>query len=242
MSTSDIYWNDLLLFFARINIFSMLIPISCALIYKKYWNKPIKVIFGYCLITFLFNVGESSFIWACGVYSHIIVPYLKMWNISNTIFLQIFFYWKNFLLLSLFYSIIYPKNNKRVYLYIGILLTVLVTINHMFLEGFREIGVINPTSNAIFIVVLPLIYLWVSQKESLRIPLSKNPYMWISLGLFLPNLIGLFLYISGDYLYKIDFALYSQLHTMKNGFDIIGQILIAIGFMHSYFSRVIHFD
>lgn len=240
MSSNELFWNHLLIDFGRFVILVTVIPIIVALFNRKEWNRPLFIFFLYCLLTCFLNLFETLFIWATGAYTSFFMPFLEYWNITNTLFLHIFTGLKNFLLLSLFYSLIFPNSKtKEGVKIIGYFLSAIFTINYLFFEGFREIGVINPTINAVFIVVLPLVYLWFSRHNTLRIPLRKSPYFWISLGLFLPNFVGLFFYFTADIIMKYDFSFYCQMQIFKNGFEVLGQFLLAIGFRHSYYSRFV---
>lgn len=240
MLPTEQFWNDLLIFFANITSFAMVIPVVTSLIFRRYWNKPLRIVSFYFLIILLLNLFEGIFIWLCFEYKEIIAPFRDYWEIDNTIFLQIFFYLNNFIFLSIFYSIIFPsKGVSKIIFYLGYCLGVIAIFNYFFVIGYKRLGVLNPSINALFIFSIPLVYLWYSQLHSLRIPLKKNPYFWITLGLVLPNLIGLFLNFSGDFLYIKDYSIYTQIHSIKNIFATIGQILISIGFAHSYYARFI---
>ncbi len=236
-------WQDLFIFSRRMANFSVLIPIIIGIRYKKYWNWPLFILLLYCILTFSFNWLETLFIWATGAYKSFFTPYLNYWKVDNTVFLQIFYVLKNLILLSIFYcSIFYQKKIKKLILFTGGLLSIIVTGNYFFFEGFREFGVITPSINGIYVVLLPLFYLWFSQRDSIRIPLKKSPYFWISLGLFIPNFITLFLYFSGNFIFQNNFTLFNQARIVKNLFEILGYILIAIGFSYAYYARFIQRD
>ena len=240
MSQLEIYWNDILMYSGRITTLFYFVPIISALLFAKYLNRPLKIFLLYSITTLLINFIEIGFIWATGAYTEVLLPYLEYWEIRNTFFLQILDYIKNFLFLGLFFSLVIPLDSIKIYfLRLGQILTIIALINYFFFVGYKEQGILNPSMNAIFIVIIPLIYMWKSQRISLRIPLKKNPYLWISLGLIIPNLLNLFLFFSGDYLSKLDFILFIKFSLLKNCFIVLGQILIAIGFAHSYYARFI---
>ena len=240
LSPLEIDWNDLLILFGKISSVAFFFPIIIALIYRNYWNKSIFMVFIFCSVTFILNFLEVGFIWLTGTYRKFFEPILTFWEIQDTTFLNITFIVKNFLLLSFFYSYIFPNEYfKKNIIRLGQFLTILVVINYIFIEGYKELGVFNPLLNSLFIIILPLIYLWYSQEYALRIPLGKNPYFWISIGLIIPNILSLFYYLSGDYINGADFILYCKFQIGKNLFEILGQILIAIGFYHSYYARFI---
>lgn len=235
-------WNAFLILSGQLFVAAMLIPIITALIFRKEWNKPLEVFFWFLVVGLIGNLLELGFIWATKIenYYHVFEDWLKEWEIYNTNFLSIIFYLKDFLLLGLFYSLIIPvKKLSRIIFWSGLIIALAALLNYCFIEGFREFGVINPGADAIFIALLPLLYLWLSQKQSLRIPLSKNPYLWISLGLLIPNLLSLFLYFTGNYVQKNDFILYAKFFVAKNAFEIIGLIFIAIAYAYARYVRFI---
>ena len=228
------------MFSAKVYTAFIIIPILISLIYKKNWTLPLKVIFYYCLFTLLINFFEAIVIWTSIHHFEWIEPILAFLKTDNTTFLSILYYVKDFILLAWFFSLIYPSPPINRYIFwSGIILAIGSIINYLFIEGYREFGIFNPGADGIFIVALPILYLWTSQRQSLRISLKKNPYLWISLGLLFPNLLSLFLYFTGDYLYKSDIILYYKFFIAKNIFEIIGLILIAIGFSHARYARFI---
>lgn len=233
--------GDLLIAFAKIILIAMLVPIFIAIVYRKEWNKPLFVAFLFCLLTFMVNFLEQIFLWLAGNYTEMVIPFLDFFNIKNTFFFTVFYYGKDYLILGWFYSlIITTKNNlNKTTLWVSYTLTFIMLINYLFFNGYDDPGVLNPTLNAVYVVVLPLLYLWFSQKESLRISLYKSPYFWISLGVFIPNLLGLFIYIIQPFAQSTDYILFIRLKVIKNIFDLLGFGLISYGFTKSRYARFI---
>ncbi len=235
----ETYWHDVMMNFGRLTIITMALPVIVAILYKKYWNKALYAAFLFCLATLGVNLFEQALIWSINTYTDFFLPYLEYWEISNTFFLNILYYLKNLLLLGWFYSLVFPvKPFNSIILYASYILATAAIISY-FIEGYQNMGVVNPAIDTVFIILLPLIYLWVSRKSSLRIPLKKNPYFWISLGLLVPNSLGLFLFFSGDYIHAKNYILYCQLFSVKNVFEIIGQVFISLGFIYAYHARFI---
>lgn len=233
-------WNEFLVLFGQITTLTMLLPVVVALVVRKQWNKPLKIFFWYCLASFGLNVIEISLNWAVNNYFDFFKPALDYWEIEYFFFFTIFYYLKDFILLGLFYSLIFPiASIGSIILRISQVLALAALINYLFIEGYNVFGIFNPLADAIFLVVLPLLYLWVSQRQSLRIPLRKNPYFWFSLGILLPNILALFIYFTGDYIHTTDFILYAKIYSVKNALEIVGQILICIGFLRSRYTKFI---
>ena len=216
----------------------MILPIIVALRFRKHLNKPLYIMLGYFIMTFLINILEQLFIWSSGQYYQQLKPFLDYFAITNTHFLSIFYYLKDFLLLGWFFSLVIPKAHTIIKSG-SLLLALAVSINYFFIEGYQVFGVFNPNVNILYVLILPLWYLWASQKQTLRIPLQNNPYFWIAIGLFIPNLLALFLYFTGDYIYDTNFPLYAQLVSVKNTLEIIGFLMVCKGFSLSRFHRFI---
>jgi hypothetical protein len=233
-------WEDIFVSFGVIANFFLVIPIIVALIKRKDWNLPLKLIFYYCLTGFLLNLFEHFLIWVSIHHYSWIKPFLELINTNNTHFLNILHYVKDFILLGWFFSLIFPlKTLGRKIWQSGIILTLAATLNHIFIEGYKDFGTFNPIADALFILTLPVLYLWFSQRQSVRIPLRRNPYLWISLGLIIPNVLALFLYLTGDYIYESEIVLYFKLFSLKNAFEMIGQLLITTGFLYARYARFI---
>jgi hypothetical protein len=100
-------------------------------------------------------------------------------------------------------------------------------------EGHNVAGGFNSTVSALYCFLLPAAYMWYLYNQQSKVRLVENAYFWISLGLIVPNLLGLFLYFIGEVLYEENFNLYAQLFLTKSGIEIIAQGLTAIGFYHA---------
>ncbi len=215
----------------------IIIPIILAIWQWRYLNKPLKIFFWYCIITLALNILEHTFVWIVS-YSSIkgeILPYLKKWNIKNTNFLSILYFSKDFIFLGLFFKEIlkYRINVSWIPPFIALLL-VATWVNHLFIEGFRAYGVFNRTVDAIFCFALPLYFLWFIFNEDSKVPIVKNPYFWIGIGLISTALIGFYLFLAGDKIRATDKVLFFKLAIIKNVIMMIEQVLEAIGF---YFAR-----
>ncbi len=240
MDAERIYWNEILDQIGSLTTATMILLIIVAGSYKKYWNRALSAAFWYYLATFLLNVLRNLIIWSCRQYRDTCISILDYWGITNYSCLEIFFYIKDYIFLAWFFIVIFhDKRIKSAIKWASILIALASVINYLFIEGYKELGVFNPGINMFYVIALPLIYLWYSQRESLRIPLKKNPYFWISIGLLIPNLLALFFYIAGDSIRESDFKLYAILNSVKNGFEIIGYILVGIGFSRARFVRFI---
>jgi hypothetical protein len=240
MDTDRIYWEEILQQGASITIATMIVPVIVSLFYKKYWNRALLAIFWYYLATLLLNLLEKLIMWACRQNLDVCIPILDYWEITNSHWLSILYFTKDYIFLGWFFSLIFPdKRLRKIIKWTTIFIALASVINYCFIEGYKGFGVFNPAINMIYVFSLPTIYLWYSQRESLRIPLKKNPYFWISIGLLIPSLMVLFIYFSGDHIFESDFRLFVILKCIENVFAILGFGLACIGFSRARFARFI---
>lgn len=240
MTPIEHWWNQFMIDFGEYSIATMAIPVVVALLYRKQWHKPLRVVFYYVLATLGVNLLEQGVIWMVNHYQDFWVPIMQKVGIGNTFFLLILYYLKDYLFLGWFLSLIFPKANQRNWVYwLSWSLAGFAVIDYLFFEGFREMGPINSGLDTLFLFVMPLLYLWVSRRESIRIPSKNNPYFWICLGIAIPNVLSLFLYLAGNEIHRLDFVLFAQLTCVRNAIDMIGQGLIAWGFSKARFARFI---
>lgn len=229
----------LLIKIGKINVIVMLLPIIVAIWQRKYLNKPLRIFLFYCITTFCINFLEQLIIWLAMNHPKIIMPYLQYWGIGNTNFLLILYHLKDFIFLGWFYGILLATKYGVWVKRIAGLLSVMALMNYLFIEGFRGFGIVNPAADAIFSFSLPAFYLWYLFKYMLHFPVHKNPYFWISFGLVITNLIGLFLYLAGDTMHETDYILFAKVSIARNIFDMVAQVIFAIGFWHAPYAKYI---
>lgn len=231
--------NDILVFFGQITIVVMIIPIVTAIVYWKNLDRKLKIFFLFCCVTLFLSGTEIFLIWNVKkYYQEFWKPILDYWNIENTNFFAILFYLRDFILLGWFFSkVLRPLKIALWIKLISVILAILSIVNYVFIEGYLEPGIFNPTADAMFCFIIPMIGIWYVYCSDIKIEMNKNPVFWICLGLILPNLLSLFLYFTSDYLQAEDFSLYVNFMLIKNFFEIIGIILLTIGFTRAYYMR-----
>lgn len=230
--------SNIFLLFYRIYTVTLLFPLVVALLQRKYLNKSLKYFVVYKILNLFFNILEQVFIWAVNTWRDFFVPILNRFGIGDTSFLAIFYYLNDFIFIVLFYR--YLSNNKN-YIkssyYISIFLLTMILINYFFIEGYRTFGIFNPTVDSIFVFSIASFYLLHLYRSHLMLPLQKNPYFWISLGLIVPQVISFFLFLVGDIFHKEDYALFLVMSIIKNCFLILAQVLFAVGFWRARYAQ-----
>jgi hypothetical protein len=225
---------------AKFTVIISCIPILVALYQRKFLNKPLFAFLTYKILTLLVNVFEQFLIWYSSKYFETIEPYINYFEIQDTSFIGILFYVLVFIFIGKFYRILLGvKNNGKTVIWISYLLLLSSLVNYFFIEGYRVYGKFNPAVTAIFMFGVPVYYLFYLFKSNLALPIRQNPYFWLSLGVILPNLIGVFLFFVGDVVHKEDYQLFTILSSFKNAFLILGHILIAIGFWNAPYAKYI---
>lgn len=236
MSEKD--YTQLFLWGGNVTTIFILLPIIVAIWQRKYLNAPLRVFLLYRIILLLCNLLEQSFVWWVNHYKAYSVPLLTKWDIHDTNFLAILYQLNTVWMIGWFYFLLFPPkpygNAVRI---TSIFLCVAILINYLFVEGFRAFGVFNPNATAIFTFSVVALYLFHIYTSHLALPITKNAYFWISAGIILPHLIGFYLFLIGDEAYKQDYGLFVIISLIKNGFTIIGQIFIAIGFKNARYAR-----
>jgi hypothetical protein len=236
--TQEIFFNQLFILAGKAVIGCMIIPILIAFIKKNCFNKPIKIFFIFCLLSIFVALFLQAFIWFVDNYTVFARPYLNKWNIHDTLFMGIFAYINHFALLGWYYVVSTKSEKLRQGIkWLSIFLFVTTLTNYLFIEGYNVYSSFNATASAVFCFVLPMIHLWFVFNTDSVVPISKNPYFWIDLGLVVPNLIGLFLHFAGSKIYGDDFILYVKISLGKYVFVVISQIFFAIAFYRARYTQ-----
>jgi len=222
----------------RVSIVAMFYPIVIALIYRKSLNKPLRVFLVYCVATVVANLIEQVFLWLAVHHFYLVEDFIEWANIGNTNFLMILYQIKNFALLGWFYSLLLPLKSGKWVKRTGFALTIAALISYFFIEGHNAFSVFN-TVDAVFGFLLPALYLSYFFRRQINFPVYKNPYFWISFGLVFANTIGLFVYLVGDTLQVNFYNIFVNLSIARNGFDVIAQILLSVGFWYAPLARYI---
>ncbi len=232
------YYNELVKHYAIIVTAIMILPIIVALFYKNYWNKPLRFFFRFQLASFCINLFMQLFIWTIGHYRPFFVPYMDKWDIHDTNFISILSYLNNFALLGAYYVIVIKSERlSKSIKWLSIALFIAALINYLFIEGFRVYSFFNATASALYCFIIPLLHFWFVFKTDTDVPIYRNSYFWLGLGLIIPNVIGLFLHFTGNKLYATDVVMYFKLSIVKYYFVMLAQVLIAIGFYYARYTK-----
>lgn len=233
-------FNNYLILSGQIEIIFIIVPITLGIIKWKLHSKALRILWWYCVVTLLLNVGEQVFILLVRNknFQPYILPTLLKYEIKNTSFLSILYFTKNFILLSWFYIELLKKDfNLSWVKYVIVILLIGLWTNHLFIEGFKGYGVINRSFDAIFCFCLPLLYSHFLFKDTNLVPLRKNPYFWINIGLISTALLAFYLFLAGNKIKATDNILFFKLAILKNIIAMIEQLLITVGFYYARYTK-----
>jgi hypothetical protein len=228
-----------LLWAGRVILFIQFIPIVIGFLNKNHLDKPLKLFWYYCILAFTIELSIQIFIYTAQHHYELVRSLIEWLEVSDTNFTNILSQLNTFGLMGWFFYLALGKSplaKSIKYLSIGLFFAAL--INYLFIEGYKVFGVFNPTADAIFSFAVPMFLMWHLYHTESKVPLNRNPYFWIYLRLIVPNLVGMFLYFSGDYLYKTNHDLYVIVVIIRNIFYFIGHLFAAYGF---YLAKNIRF-
>lgn len=226
-------WNSLTIASGQFIIPALCIPVIIGLWKWKDLNQPMKKFSIYLLVFFLINIFDLVYVLTAERYLEFFEPWLAFTNFTLT-FSLIAYQLNTFILLGLFFTYLFPKpSDKMIIKVVSVGLAILVVITYILEQGWRNYGIIGPISEAGFCFIIPLIYLWHLSRRHLGIPLYKNPYFLISLGLILPNLIGFILFLLGNFILEHQPILFYQLSLLNNIFLVLSITLFSFAFWRS---------
>jgi hypothetical protein len=216
----------------------MFLPIALALMNWKYLNSPLKIFFWYSMIAFINALMLNLFVWVTSAHYEWCKPYLEHWKIEDTNFLAILAYLNIYIFLGLYFSKeIADQKYRRPILILCTFVGIYGLIDYFFITGFRDFGFFNPTMSSVLTIGLSLISFSIIFATDSLVPLQKNPYFWIVIGLLVPHVVGFLIRLTGSKIYGDDYVLYCQVKIVANVFVIISQILLALGFFHARYSK-----
>lgn len=228
-------YNNILINFGLYSLFFIIIPIIFGI--KKYrtLNKALVYILLFIVFEAIIELFLQGLIWISSTYLNLWLSIADLLNIDSTNFLSIFAYTNRFIILGFyFYEVLQNRQKAKLVLYASWLLMTIVTYDYFFITGHNNYSSFSQALLSFYGLLMALLHLKYLYTENNKVPLNKNPYFWISMGLLFPNIMTIWLELFGSYLQEADFILYCQVSICYIVFYCIGMLLIARGF---YFSR-----
>ena len=236
-------FNVLFVLFGKMVTISMILPLLAAFLKRKALNRSLKFFLWYCIVVFITTFMIEIFIWAATKYYESWKSFLIPWHLADTNFFSVFAYLYDFGLLGWYFVSVMPnKNIARFTKWVCTVALLMSLSNYFFIKGYYTYDSFSQTLISIFKFVIPLYSLWLIYNDEGKVPITKNPYFWICLGLLIPGMVGLFAEVVGEKLYGSDTILFYKLEIGSNVINIIGQILFAIGFYYAPYTEFLESD
>jgi len=239
MSPEEEFYNVLLTNIGRVTTFCIAVPVVVGFFNRKHFKAPVWAFWIFVLATLSINLFEVAFIWAVKTYTSFWIPYLRKFEIADTNFLNILSLLKDFSILGWAYILLFPGKIRRSIIWISTLLSIASIVDYFWITGYHQLGVVMPTINGIYVVVLPMYYLWFLFRSDSTLSIYKNPYFWFSIAQVVGHLIGLLFYNTGDKIYETDFILFVQLSIARNLITVIRYFVFGYGFYMAKYARFV---
>ena len=206
-----------------------------AFAHRAYLLPTLRYFFWLTYSLALFGVFDSIlldviFVTKYGFYNKV-APILKYFDIREMGFLSPISYLIKFIFLGLlFRDILGGTTTKRVFWYITWGLVVFELVQVFVFKSFQGYDSLSSTVKNIFIITACGIFLSrFYQTTTVGIPLQRNPFFWIILGLLLTALGDIFMEFIFQKLYQTDTSVFYSLYLIRNASQIVGFWLMTIG-------------
>lgn len=232
MEFLDTVWNELS---SNIVFYISLIPLGVGLWKWKALSRFLRIFYGYLLLDLLIAFVFKLFIWSARTFPETIVPVLELYQIENTNFLGILYHINVVGMLSWYFHKVIPNaiiSTLIRWFSSGLVLAIL--INYLFIEGYREMGLFNPTMASFCGFIFPLLHLWYLFRQDYQLVLTRNPYFWIALGLVFAMLLGFFKALVGGLIFGMDYPLFTLINIPNNILIAFSYLIYSVGFLFSH--------
>lgn len=239
MNELENYYNEIYIRVGYVILIFILLPILIGILRWRYLNTSLRIFFWYLLSVFSYNILEHGFVWSVNEHTKAWEPFLVMFDIEDTNFLNVISRLLDYVFLGWFYSVISEGSFGVWVKRVTILIFVLAAFVYFFVDGFRSYGNVNALLNRVYLVTLTVLYLWSLFRSNTMLNLWRNSYFLISIGLLFPNLFGLFLSFVGDKINQTDFVLFVKISLLRNAFTAIGLLLFCLAFKNARYTKFI---
>lgn len=228
--------------FAQAVVFCYCLCILVAFWRRRHLTKVLRIFCLHIALTVIIACIVFGFIWVLQIYDvyMFVMPFLTRIGIEDNAFLFVLYYLNNTLILGWFYKILLANKHSTQKLN-GVIVAVLLLefLIYFFVDGYNKPGQINPVVDAVFCFSLPGYYLWVwyHNEKSVNLPLIKNAYFLISIGLIFQNLIAFLYFCVLQTLYLTDPNLYDIATSIKSCIQILAIFLFGLAIFQAKYTR-----
>ncbi|MBO0950291.1 hypothetical protein [Fibrella forsythiae] len=202
-------------------------------------TDELRIFWYYLLASFGSNLLEQGFIWSVNNQTDFWLPYLEKYKIGDTNFLSILPRLLDYIFLGPFYARLLTGQLANWIRWTSIALIFTAIGVYIWIDGFRSFGAVNALMNRVYLIVLPLLHLWLIYRSLPALSLWKNSYFLISLGLLTANIFSFYLSLFGHKLNETDGIRFLQLSLLRNAFVLISLGLYACAFYQVRYVRFI---
>lgn len=214
-----------------------------AIQYRSYYTPAFKYFLGFIIAIAIYSAIELTIVEVLlsGKYQFwkSIFPFLQQFGISDTNFTSPFNYLIKFIFLSLFFRDLFQNTlKKRFFQYLMYALVVFELVMVFVFKSYQGYDSLSSTVKNLFIIGGVSLFLYQFYRtDTGKVPLGKNPYFWISLGLLLPALAEIFLEFIFTKLYQTDLEQFYKLYLFRNASQIVGFTLLIVGIWQAKYLR-----
>jgi hypothetical protein len=228
-----------------IAFFVTIISVLTGLATKKnyQYHKPSKVMLWFMVLLLVFHAVESLVIFNLHNYHHHefskqFIIKISSWGFIHTQMLSPFNYLIKFACIGLFVYYVMPTDIlKKLFGALSVALVLFELTQLRYHDGYDSW---SSTLKNFFILAGISIFLFHFYKtQSLYLPLVKNSYFWFSMALFLPALTNIYIEFVLQKLYVTDLSLFEGIYAIRNVFELIGMVFIAVGFWQTKYLKFI---
>lgn len=235
MFISEDSCNDLMVLFSRITFYFSFIPIIIGFLKRRFFSRPVSIFYLYLLSDLSIAFLIQLFLWALAKYPDSFIPLIEYFKITDTNFFGILYHLNVVGILGWYFSTVTTNTSiSKTINRVSKVLVLAMLINYLFLEGFRAIGVFNPTAAAICGFVFPLVHLWYLYRQDYQLHLARNPYFWFAAGLVFSMLLGFFKTFTGEPMFENAFHLFCLFNLIKDVLIMVSFIFFTIGFLNAH--------
>lgn len=206
--------------------------------YSTKWLTPLSVCFAilavceWVLIEWIF---QESFPY----YKSHIFPFLNSMNLEHMTFFNPLHYIIRFGFIGLFFrDLIKNKKWKISFEYVVWGLIIFQMIQIFIFSSYQGYDSLSSTIKNIFILLgTGLLLYQIYHNNQTNMPLNKNLYFWVCLGLLLPALSELFIEFILTKLYHTDTPAFYKSYLVRNICQVLGFILLIVGVQQAKYLR-----
>lgn len=195
---------------------------------------------GYLSILAIMEWLLLDYIWVkSSVFYPDINPVFNRLQIQDTNFIGSISYFVRFVFLGLFFRDAIGDAFTKKFFQVAIILLVIFELVHVFVfKSYQGYDSLSSTIKNILIIGGVGLFLYKFYHTYIgQVLFVQNPYFWISLGLLFPAFCEIFLEFIFSKLYNTDEAMFYKLYIVRNITQVLGFVLLAVGFWKAKYLR-----